>query len=126
MSCSFFNLIKKFKLKTKLLFYNHLAFISQFIRSKYTLLNSFNLVKMGKDRNNKKPVLKPALLIDKCIDSKNDNDDDDRLWSVFSTLVLFTALMFIVPLGCYFLSKSFLFEGISFQYELILSYLSFK
>ncbi len=68
---------------------------------------------MGKNRKNKNPVeLKPTSLIEhKCVDNKND-DDDDHLWSVFSTLVLFTGLMFIVPLGCYFLSKSYLFEGI--------------
>ena len=43
---------------------------------------------------------------------KNEKDDDDRLWSVFSTLILFTAIMFILPLCCYFVSKSYLFEGI--------------
>lgn len=54
------------------------------------------------------------------VDDNNDDDDDivtneeeeDRKESsVLKTLFLFTSIMFIVPISCYFISKSYLFEG---------------
>jgi hypothetical protein len=71
---------------------------------------------MAKNRNKKNTskILTSSnysVEAEKYLDEKKDGDDDDRVWSVFSTLLFFTAIMFILPIGSYFLSKSYLFEG---------------
>lgn len=74
------------------------------------------MVKNRKIKNSDSKFAPTSRVVESEIKSSENTNiedkSDDRVWSVFSTLLVFTTAMFTFPLLCYFISKTYLFEGI--------------